>query len=83
MTYFAVTVTPVTEHNGSEAVVFVHIRDGVQLNINVTKADFDVVNIAQAGFNVKAGDVIKVYIVDDLNNDINFSPTILQAVSVS
>lgn len=83
MTYFAVRVAPVREHNGSEAVVFVHIRNGVQLNINVTKADFDVVNTAQAGFNAKSGDVIKAYIVDDLRNDVNFNPTILQASSVS
>lgn len=83
MTYFAVMVTPVTEHNGSEAVVFVHIRNGAQLDINVTKADFDVVNIAQAGFNVKAGDLVKAYIVDDLNNNVNFNPTILQAGSAS
>ncbi|MDD3652586.1 MAG: PKD domain-containing protein [Desulfotomaculaceae bacterium] len=76
--YFGVQVTPVTEHSGMEAVVFTHQRNGAQLSINVTKADFDVVSTAQAGFNVQPDDVIKVYIVDDLTNDINFNPTILQ-----
>jgi hypothetical protein len=81
MTYFAVQVTPVKAHNGSEAVVFVHLRNGVQLELNVTKTDFDVAATAQAGFNVQAGDVVKAYIVDDLTNDVNFNPTILQANS--
>jgi len=78
MKYFAVQVTPVTSHNGTEAVVFVHLRNGAQDNMNVTKADFDVVNIAQAGFNVQPDDVVNVYIVDDLTNDVDFNPTILQ-----
>jgi hypothetical protein len=83
MIHFAVQVTPVTAHNGSEAVVFVHLRNGVQLSINVTKADFDVVHTAQAGFNVQAGDVVKAYIVDDLTNDVDFNPTVLQVSSAS
>ncbi len=78
MIYFAVQVAPITSHNGTEAVVFVHLRNGAQDCMNVTKADFDEVNIAQAGFNVQYGDVVKVYIVDDLTNDVNFNPTILQ-----
>ncbi|MFA5383947.1 MAG: cohesin domain-containing protein [Eubacteriales bacterium] len=78
MKYFAVQVTPVKTHNGTEAVAFVHLRNGAQDNMNVTKADFDVVNIAQAGFNVQPGDVVNVYIVDDLTNDVDFNPTILQ-----
>jgi uncharacterized repeat protein (TIGR02543 family) len=76
--YFGVQITPVTEHSGQEAVVFVHLRDSVQLSINVTKADFDLVGIAQSGFNVQSGDIVKVFIVDDLTNDVNFNPTLLQ-----
>ncbi len=58
--------------------VFTHQRDGVQLSINVTRADFDLVDEAQSGFNVQAGDIVKVFIVDDLTNDIDFNPTLLQ-----
>ena len=50
----------------------------VLLSLNVTKADFDIAQSAQAGFNVHPGDVVRVYIIDDLNNDVNFNPTILE-----
>jgi predicted phosphodiesterase len=76
--YFGVQVTSVKEHDGLEAVAFTHLRDGVQLSLNVTKADFDIAQSAQAGFNVHPGDVVRVYIIDDLNNDVNFNPTILE-----
>ena len=76
--YFGTRVTPVVEHEGKEAVVFTHLRDGMQLNINITRADFDLVDQAQSGFNVQAGDTIKIYIVDDLTNDPGFNPTLLQ-----
>jgi 3',5'-cyclic AMP phosphodiesterase CpdA len=76
--YFGARVAPVRTHKGSEAVVFVHSRNGVRQSLNVTKADFDAVNTARAGFNVQPGDIIKVYIVDDLNNLVDFNPTILQ-----
>ena len=36
-----------------------------QLGLNATMADFDRINAAQAGFNVLAGDVIKVFIDDE------------------
>jgi hypothetical protein len=78
MRYFSVQITPVRTHEGLEAVVFVHERNGVQTSLNITKADFDLVSIAQAGFNTQPGDVVKAYIVDDLNNDLNFNLTILQ-----
>ncbi|MGI6712834.1 MAG: hypothetical protein ACOX4L_09020, partial [Bacillota bacterium] len=51
--YFTCSITPVNPHHGLKTVVFVHLRDGVQLGLNATKADFDQVNTAQAGFNVK------------------------------
>ena len=69
--YFTVGVTPVVSHDGKETVVFTHLRNGSQLGINATRADFDQVNTAQASFNVKAGDVVKVYIVDELTNDLD------------
>lgn len=76
--YFAVNITPVTSHSGDEAVVFTHLRNGTQISLNVTKADFDLVSTAQAGFNVKPGDVIKAYIVDDITNAVDVNPVILQ-----
>ena len=76
--YFGAQITPVVEHEGREAVVFIHLRDGVQLSLNVTRADFDLVGQAQAGFNVQAGDMVKVFIMDDLTNDVNHNPILLQ-----
>lgn len=76
--YFAVDITPVIPHSGNEATVFTHLRNGAQLSINVTKADFDQVNSAQAGFNVQQNDLVKVYIADDLTNDTNKNPVIFQ-----
>lgn len=76
--YLTVTVIPVETHDGDETVVFCHFRGNVQLSINAVCGDFDIVNKAKSGFNVQAGDVIKVYIVDDLTNDESFNPTLLQ-----
>ncbi|HBC92512.1 MAG TPA: hypothetical protein DCZ10_06300 [Pelotomaculum sp.] len=76
--YFGTQIAPVVEHEGQEAVVFTHLRDGVQLSLNITKADFDLVDEAQSGFNIQAGDMVKVFIVDDLTNDIGFNPILLQ-----
>jgi len=36
----------------NETLVFAHLRYGIQMGINATKAGFDQVGIAQAGFNV-------------------------------
>ncbi len=69
--YFKVEIEPVVAHEGTEAVIFVHTRNGTQLSINATKADFDQVGEAAAGFNVESGDVVKVYIADDLTNGQN------------
>ncbi|OQA07737.1 MAG: hypothetical protein BWY65_01762 [Firmicutes bacterium ADurb.Bin373] len=76
--YFGAQLTPVVEHEGQEAVVFTHLRGDIQLSINITRADFDIVDEAQAGFNVQAGDVVKAYIVDELTNSVDSNPTILQ-----
>ena len=76
--YFTVNIDPVVAHSGEETVVFTHLRNGSQLQINSTRADFDQVFTAQAGFNVQTGDVIKVYIVDELTNAEDRNPVILQ-----
>jgi len=76
--YFTVEITPVTPHAGNETVVFTHLRNGIPQGLNATRADFDQVSTAHAGFNVQAGDVIKVYIVDELTNDEEVNPIILQ-----
>jgi len=76
--YFTVNIAPVISHSGNETVVFAHFRNGSQLAINATRADFDQVETAQAGFNVQSGDVIKAYIVDNLTNAIDVNPIIFQ-----
>jgi len=76
--YFGVQIAPVKAHEGREAVVFVHLRDDLQLSLNVTKADFDLVDEARSGFNVEPGDMVIVYIVDDLTNDTDINPILLQ-----
>jgi uncharacterized protein YjdB len=76
--YFSVSIESIEPHEGTETVIFTHLRDGIQLELNSLEADFDKVSVAKAGFNVNPGDVIKVYIVDKLTNDSNSSPIILQ-----
>ncbi|MDH7574059.1 MAG: hypothetical protein QHH27_11060, partial [Clostridia bacterium] len=76
--YFGVQVTPVTSHEGRETVVFTHLRGATELELNATRADFDLVDTAQAGFNVLPGDVVKAFIVDNLTNDTQSNPVLLQ-----
>lgn len=76
-TYFGVDIADVTGHSGSEVCLFVHIRNGKQIGFSFLKADFDTVNTAGAAFNVKAGDIIKVYIVDSISNDSTSNPNVL------
>ena len=54
------------------------LRNGSHLQVNSTRADFDQVNTAEAGFNVKAGETIKIYVVDELTNAVDHNPVILQ-----
>ena len=75
--YFGVNISAVTGHAGNEICVFVQTRNGVQIGINATKADFEIVGSATAAFNVQAGDVIEVYIVDALSNDASANPNVL------
>ena len=76
-TYFSVKISVDAGHTGNEVCVFVHIRKGVQISMNATMADFDTVNSAYAAFNVKAGDVVEVYIVDVLSNAADTTPAVL------
>ncbi len=75
-TYFGVDISAVTGHPGTEACVFVQIRNGQQIAICATKGDFDTLGSAYAAFNVKPGDIIEVYLVDSLSNS-GSSPIIL------
>jgi len=79
--YFGVKVAPIFGHEGRETVVFVHLENGfygIQRSINATRADFDLVPFAQAGFNVEPGDMVKIFIVDALTNTVDMNPIILQ-----
>jgi hypothetical protein len=73
---FKVNITPVTPHSGMETVVFIHMRDGVQLEYVAVAADFDRSNHASAGFNVQEGDVIQVLVVEEMLNEPGFIPII-------
>lgn len=76
--YFKVTINTVIEHTGDEELVFTLLRNGAQINLNAVGADFDLVHSATAGFNILPGDEIRAYLVDNLTNDINFNPTVLE-----
>jgi len=75
-TYFRVNISTVTGHTGTETCVFVQTRSGTQIAFSFLTVDFDTVSKAGAGFNVKPGDVIEVYLVDSLSNS-GGSPSIL------
>ena len=76
-TYFRVYITTVTGHAGDEVCLFVHRRDGEQIGFCFNEADYDTVGKAGAAFNVQAGDVIEVYIVDELTNGAASNPNVL------
>jgi hypothetical protein len=76
-TYFGVDISAVTGHDGKEVCLFVQKRDGEQIGLSFNRADYDTVSYAGAAFNVQAGDVLEVYIVDSLSNDSGSAPTVL------
>jgi hypothetical protein len=76
-TYFGAAISVRDGHTGTETAVFVHMRGGQQLAVTAVRADFEKLDEAQAGFNVKAGDVIRVFIVDSLTNAAGVNPTVL------
>jgi len=75
--HFPVKITPIDGHTGKETVVFVHLRKDMQMGINTAKTDFDLIPFAQTTFEVQAEDLIKVYMVDDLQSDPLLNPNIL------
>jgi hypothetical protein len=77
--HFGVEVKSIVEHIGEETVVFTHLSNNKQQGLNAIKADFDMGGIkgAKSGFNIEENDVIKVYIVDDLTNDLGRNPVVL------
>jgi len=76
--YFTVSTTPVNTYAEDVVAVFTQFRDGVQIGISAVSVSCDNAANAKAGFNVQAGDIIYVYIVDDLTNDTTRNPVILQ-----
>ncbi len=66
--YFSVKIDKVKGYDGNEVAVFVHMRGGQQVDFNFINADIDTINTIGAGFNVKKGDVIKVFIVKEISN---------------
>lgn len=76
--YFTVSIEPVKAHEGTETAVFNHLRNNLQLQLNASEADFDIVKTAKAGFNVEPNDEVRVYIVDQLSNDTASNPVVLQ-----
>lgn len=76
--YINAQINKVVSNEGEETVVFVLLRNDVQIGFSITKADFDIAEKAGAGFNVQAGDIIKIYVVDELSNSANSNPILLQ-----
>jgi len=76
--FFTVKVTPVITNEGEEVIVFTLTRDGVQIRFSFFEADFDLVPSAGGGFNVQSGDIIKIYIADELSNASGSNPVLLQ-----
>ena len=76
--YFKVSVNPIVAHQGEETCVFVHMRKGVQIGFSFLADDFDSDGDAGVGFNVQPGDIIKVYIIDELSNSAGKNPVLLQ-----
>ncbi len=76
-TYFGVDISAVTGHAGKEICVFVQTRNGAQVAFSFNKANYDTVDYSGSAFNVQAGDVILVYILDELTNDAASNPNVL------
>jgi alpha-tubulin suppressor-like RCC1 family protein len=78
--HFGATVRSLVEESlGQLTVVFTHLRDNIQDSLNSVLADFDAKKISVwAGFNVEPGDIIKVFLVDELTNGTDRNPIILK-----
>ncbi|WP_127580271.1 choice-of-anchor I family protein [Paenibacillus koleovorans] len=76
---FSASVASVIPNPGSETLVFKHVRNNTQIGLAAVRQDYDgSAQAAQAQFNVQAGDVVEVYIVDNLTNDPTKQPVVLQ-----
>jgi len=76
--HFGVTVKALEDKLGQLEVVFTHLRDNMQQSLNSIKANSDMEKMnAEAGFNIEPGDVIKIYMVDELTNETDCNPIIL------
>lgn len=75
---FTVDIQPKHVHNGTETVVFSCFRNHVQVGLTTLVDDFDKNNTAKALFNVQAGDVVKVFVIDDLSYALNHNPLVMQ-----
>lgn len=76
--YFSINTTPVAPYAQDVVAVFVQRRNNSQIAISAPSVSCANPSTAKAGFNVQPGDVIEAYIVDDLTNDVNRNPIILQ-----
>lgn len=76
--YINAQINKIVSNEGEETVVFVLMRNDVQIGFSITKADFDIAEIAGSGFNVQANDIIKIYVVDELSNSASTNPVLLQ-----
>lgn len=75
--YFSVEITKEKGHAGNETLLFTQTRNGQQIAIVASEADYDSIPTGKAAFNVRPGDVITAYIVDEISNDSSKNPTIL------
>ncbi|WKY48992.1 Ig domain-containing protein [Eubacteriaceae bacterium ES3] len=76
-TYFRVNISKVSGHDGEEVCLFVQKRNDMQIGTTFIIGDFDTLSGAGAAFNAQTGDVIEVYIVDNLSNNALENPTVL------
>ncbi|MFW5649551.1 MAG: SBBP repeat-containing protein, partial [Candidatus Alkaliphilus sp. MAG34] len=77
--HFEAMVKAIEEKLGQLEVVFTHLRNNMQQSLNSIQADSDADKIdASAGFNIKPGDVIRIYLVDELTNEIDRNPIIFK-----
>lgn len=78
--YFRATVKAITKEKLDQLeIVFIHSRNNIQQDLNAIQVDPDAKKInAKAGFNIKPGDVIKIYMVDELTNETDRNPIILR-----
>jgi hypothetical protein len=75
--YFKVEIREIFGHEGDETVVFIQYRNDGQIGMSVFVSDLETGDNIGAGFSVEAGDVIKVFVVDNLSHDAGIISTIL------